>query len=211
MPTASFVNRSKSYGISLLSIAPLFLLTPVLSPAMEKSPLCQTAIESGIASQNPSIYKEGWIDLNKDGAKNIYEDPSQPVEKRVEDLLSRMNREEKLGQLRQGPQTAGDAQLILVSQGGLGSYPVVPETELRNALQRAAVEDSRLGIPLLFADETLVAPSMRPVGFRNMDRITDQELDERVAQVLRAKIAAGLFEHPYVKVKCTELPGSKGV
>src|SRR5690625_2868510 len=46
-----------------------------------------------------SIYKKGWIDLNKNGKKDIYEDPSQPTEKRVEDLLSQMNLEEKTAQL----------------------------------------------------------------------------------------------------------------
>ena len=41
----------------------------------------------------------GWIDFNKNGRKDIYEDPAQPVEKRVEDLLSQMTVEEKTCQL----------------------------------------------------------------------------------------------------------------
>ena len=47
----------------------------------------------------PEIYHEGWIDFNKNGIKDPYEDSSQPVEKRVADLLKQMSLEEKIGQL----------------------------------------------------------------------------------------------------------------
>lgn len=40
------------------------------------------------AGNNPGIYKKGWIDFNKNGVKDIYEDPSAPIEARVQDLLS---------------------------------------------------------------------------------------------------------------------------
>jgi beta-glucosidase len=36
-------------------------------------------------------------DLNKNGKLDIYEDPRQPIEARVEDLLSQMTLEEKAG------------------------------------------------------------------------------------------------------------------
>jgi len=36
------------------------------------------------------IYRDGWIDLNKNGKKDIYEDQTQPVGKRVDDLISQM-------------------------------------------------------------------------------------------------------------------------
>ncbi|GFH99276.1 hypothetical protein [uncultured Phocaeicola sp.] len=42
-----------------------------------------------------NIYKKGWIDFNKNGKKDIYEDPSQDIQKRVDDLLSQMNVDEK--------------------------------------------------------------------------------------------------------------------
>ncbi len=32
------------------------------------------------------IYHKGWIDINKNGVKDIYEDPSQTIEHRVADL-----------------------------------------------------------------------------------------------------------------------------
>src|SRR6476660_4580183 len=50
-------------------------------------------------SQQKNIYKKGWIDFNKNGKKDIYEDPAQPVDKRVADLLRQMNVNEKTCQL----------------------------------------------------------------------------------------------------------------
>jgi beta-glucosidase len=45
------------------------------------------------------IYHEGWIDLNKNGAKDPYEDPAQGVEARIADLLARMTLAEKTAQM----------------------------------------------------------------------------------------------------------------
>lgn len=50
-------------------------------------------------AQNKSIYHKGWIDFNKNGVKDVYEDPTQPVDKRVDDLLRQMNVNEKTCQL----------------------------------------------------------------------------------------------------------------
>lgn len=50
-------------------------------------------------SQNKNIYQKGWIDFNKNGVKDIYEDPSEPIDKRVMNLLSLMTVEEKTCQL----------------------------------------------------------------------------------------------------------------
>ncbi|MFA5850887.1 MAG: glycoside hydrolase family 3 N-terminal domain-containing protein [Bacteroidales bacterium] len=49
--------------------------------------------------QEKSIYRKGWIDLNKNGVKDIYEDPAQSTDKRVADLISQMTLEEKTCQL----------------------------------------------------------------------------------------------------------------
>lgn len=46
-----------------------------------------------------NIYKKGWIDLNKNGKKDVYEDPTQEIQKRINDLIGRMTIEEKAGQL----------------------------------------------------------------------------------------------------------------
>ena len=45
------------------------------------------------------IYKDGWMDLNKNGTKDPYEDPARPVDQRVEDLLAQMTVEEKTAQM----------------------------------------------------------------------------------------------------------------
>ena len=41
-----------------------------------------------------NIYHKGWIDFNKNGKKDIYEDPTQPTDARVADLLRQMTLEE---------------------------------------------------------------------------------------------------------------------
>jgi beta-glucosidase len=47
----------------------------------------------------PSIYKKGWIDLNKNGKKDTYEDPNAPTNARVKDLISQMTLQEKTNQM----------------------------------------------------------------------------------------------------------------
>lgn len=46
-----------------------------------------------------NIYKKGWTDLNKNGKKDIYEDPTQSLDKRLDDLISQMTLEEKTNQM----------------------------------------------------------------------------------------------------------------
>ena len=45
------------------------------------------------------MYKKGWIDFNKNGVKNVYEDPNASLDARIEDLLSQMTLEEKTCQM----------------------------------------------------------------------------------------------------------------
>ena len=58
---------------------------------------CMTSGQPVVTRTN--IYHDGWIDLNKNGREDIYEDPTQPVDKRVDDLLAQMTLEEKTCQL----------------------------------------------------------------------------------------------------------------
>ena len=51
------------------------------------------------AAAPAAIYHEGWIDLNKNGFKDPYEDPTLDPEKRIDDLLARMTMEEKTAQM----------------------------------------------------------------------------------------------------------------
>lgn len=111
-----------------------------------------------------------------------YRDPSLPIERRVSDLLSRMTLEEKVGQLScpyGWPQWVKQGDRVIVSDsfksliassrpGALyGVQRADPWTKMTlsrgltpahaaqaaNALQRYAIEHSRLGIPLLLAEE----------------------------------------------------------
>lgn len=78
-------------------------------------------------------------------------------ERFVEGLLAKMTLEEKIGQLNQvslGPSTGPGVELDsageLVASGQIGSFLNVASRERANALQRIAVESSRLHTPLLF-------------------------------------------------------------
>ena len=75
----------------------------------------------------------------------------------VEALLSKMTLEEKLGQLQQlGGPIEGSPELVeLARQGRLGSTLNVRGARNVNAIQRAALEGSRLKIPLLFGFDVI--------------------------------------------------------
>jgi beta-glucosidase len=81
-------------------------------------------------------------------------DPS--IESRVNNLLSRMTLEEKLQQVTLLPdfRVAGEAGEDEVRRG-LGAVLSLTDPARIRELQRIAVEESRLGIPLLFAFDTI--------------------------------------------------------
>ncbi len=81
------------------------------------------------------------------------------TERKIDALLARMTLEEKLGQLQQ---LDGDAngqykaeQPELVRKGLLGSTLNVRGARISNELQRIAVEESRLKIPMLFGFDVI--------------------------------------------------------
>lgn len=86
--------------------------------------------------------------------KPIYLDPSQPIDKRVEDLLSRMTLEEKIGQLCQYSGFTSEYEKM-IAEGKIGSLLNVFGVEETNRIQKIAVEKSRLGIPLIFGLDVL--------------------------------------------------------
>ena len=58
-----------------------------------------TSVFGNSSNAQVSIYHAGWIDFNKNGKMDVFEDPHQPVEKRVDDLLSQMTVDEKTCQM----------------------------------------------------------------------------------------------------------------
>jgi len=71
------------------------------------------------------------------------------IDQRIDDLLSRMTLDEKVGQLVQYTGFTDD-RAAAIREGRIGSLLNVTGAENTNRVQRIAVEESRLGIPLLF-------------------------------------------------------------
>jgi beta-glucosidase len=74
----------------------LLALSSLALPAFAAPPAKQIFIHP---ERNAAIYHQGWVDLNKNGTKDPYEDPKVPSEKRIDDLLARMTLEEKTAQM----------------------------------------------------------------------------------------------------------------
>ncbi len=115
-------------------------------------------------------------DLNKNGKMDVYEDRTQPVEARVNDLLSQMNIEEKAGMMFINGTVINEDGSIEKKEGGQGpaarmpsaienirdrkmnhfNYWAGPPTRQMamgyNAIQKEA-ENTRLGIPVTIASD----------------------------------------------------------
>ena len=78
------------------------------------------------------------------------------IEKRIDELISRMTVEEKIGQTNQLTVYGTTEELCeKIRNGEIGSLLNVVDPADINTLQRAAVEQSRLGIPLLIARDVI--------------------------------------------------------
>lgn len=78
------------------------------------------------------------------------------VECKVNELLEKMTLQEKIGQMNQvSPYGSDEDMLGLVKEGKVGSFLNITSPELVNRLQRTAVEESRLGIPLLMSRDVI--------------------------------------------------------
>lgn len=84
------------------------------------------------------------------------ENPDVAIEQKVDALLSQMTLEEKLGQMNQISSYGNiDDMISLIKKGEIGSILNEVDPARINALQRAAVQESRLGIPLLIARDVI--------------------------------------------------------
>ncbi|PQV49020.1 beta-glucosidase [Jejuia pallidilutea] len=134
----------------------------------------------GLSKGKKSIYHKGWIDFNKNGVKDVYEDAKAPLEARVKNLISLMNVNEKTCQLTT---LYGFARVLedempnekwknRVWKDGIANidehlntiwnqekthtkyaYPYSTHAEAINTVQKWFVEETRLGIPVDFTNE----------------------------------------------------------
>ncbi len=123
---------------------------------------------------------------------------SPELEKRVNALLAKMTLEEKIGQLVQysagqatGPSSGRTDDRDMIRRGQVGSLFNVTGSRATNELQRIAVENSRLHIPLIFGLDVIH-------GFRTTFPIPlglaatwDPEIVQKAARVAAQESSAG--------------------
>ena len=85
--------------------------------------------------------------------------PKDETEKKIDELLGKMTLHEKVGQMNQ--LSGGEWLVESAAKGEVGSILNCVDPKEINAVQRAAVEDSRLGIPILVSRDVIH-------GFRTM-------------------------------------------
>ena len=121
------------------------------------------------------IYHDGWIDFNKNGKMDIFENPDATIDERIQDLLAQMTIDEKTAQCA----TLYGYKRVLKDElptpewkneiwkdgianideqlNGLRkteySYPFSKHAEAINTIQKWFVEKTRLGIPVDFSNE----------------------------------------------------------
>src|SRR5687768_12282152 len=77
------------------------------------------------------------------------------IEERIDDLLGRMTLAEKVGQLVQVTPAAVSGLEEKIRAGSVGSLLSEPDRRKINRYQRLAVEESRLGIPLIVGNDVV--------------------------------------------------------
>jgi beta-glucosidase len=135
---------------------------------------------TGMKSDKKSIYHKDWIDFNKNGVKDVYEDSKEGIDNRIANLISLMNVNEKTCQLTT---LYGYARVLedelptlewknRVWKDGIAnidehlntiwnqekthtdlSFPYSTHAEAINKVQKWFVEETRMGIPVDFTNE----------------------------------------------------------
>ncbi|RAJ79159.1 beta-glucosidase [Chitinophaga dinghuensis] len=138
------------------------------------------AVQYATAQKQQPIYRNGWIDFNKNGKKDVFEDPSRTVDERIKDLLSQMTLDEKTCQMATlygygrvlkdempTPEWKNkvwkdgianiDEELNSVANNKKAqtqySFPYNRHAAAINTVQRWFIEETRLGIPVDFTTE----------------------------------------------------------
>lgn len=97
---------------------------------------------------------------NISGQKLPYRNPDLPVEERIDDLLSRMTLEEKVGQMMQLDARSGDLDDLIVNRH-VGSILHTSPDDLPRAAETVNTK-TRLGIPLIIGDDCIHGYSFWP-------------------------------------------------
>lgn len=173
------MNRAILTSVIMLGSA--FSLGATVDYVPEKMPKAGEQVKKFTLPSN-KMYKKGWIDFNKNGVKDIYEDPTADLDARIEDLLSQMTVDEKTCQmvtlygyrrvLRDDLPTEQWKQQLW--KDGIGAidehlngfygwglptgenencFPASRHAWALNQVQRFFVEGTRLGIPVDFTNE----------------------------------------------------------
>ncbi|WP_158848603.1 glycoside hydrolase family 3 N-terminal domain-containing protein [Algibacter sp. L1A34] len=152
-----------------------------LSNKIILSILCVFSVSNfGFKASDKNIYHKDWIDFNKNGIKDVFEDPKAPLESRVKNLISLMNVNEKTCQLTTLYGYSRVLEDELPTEGwknrvwkdGIANidehlntiwnqekthtkyaFPYSTHAETINIVQKWFVEETRLGIPVDFTNE----------------------------------------------------------
>ena len=152
-----------------------------LSNKVVLSVLCMCAFSNyGFKNGDKNIYHNDWIDFNKNGIKDVFEDSKAPLEVRVNNLISLMNVNEKTCQLTTlygysrvlEDELPTEAWKNRVWKDGIANidehlntiwnqekthtkyaFPYSTHAETINIVQKWFVEETRLGIPVDFTNE----------------------------------------------------------
>ena len=164
---SKFMMRTSSLILSMM-LATLGQASPTQNP-------CLTPLRV-------EMYREGWIDFNKNGSRDPYEDSSLDVEARITDLLGRMTLDEKTAQMvtlygyprvlkDELPTPAWKTNLWKDGIGNIDEHangnegvtkplprpkndlPWSQHVRAKNEVQKFFIEETRLGIPADFTDE----------------------------------------------------------
>jgi len=130
------------------------------------------------------------------GLKRQAENLDSEIEKQIDEFLRKMTLEEKVGQMTQPGKHGEDGPSDIedeVRKGKVGSFLDITDIKQRNHLQKIAVEQTRLGIPLIFAFDVIH-------GYRTIFPVPlaeatswDIELIERTAEIAAKEArAAGI-------------------
>ncbi|QWX84996.1 glycoside hydrolase family 3 C-terminal domain-containing protein [Cellulophaga sp. HaHaR_3_176] len=139
-----------------------------------------TFLFTGMKTDKKDIYHKGWIDFNKNGIKDVFEDSKAPLNARVDNLISLMNVNEKTCQLvtlygfsrvledempnekwknrvwKDGIANIDEHLNTIWNQEKTHTkyaFPYKTHAEAINKVQKWFIEETRMGIPVDFTNE----------------------------------------------------------